>query len=76
MTKSKNLVEMLDSYEIVITFKSVLEIEDTLSKSVCKLPFQDRLLCLSHLTVGLCTVSALDNLDYEEREKRLGSSLD
>ena len=76
MTKSNLLVEMLDSYEIGITFKRVLEIEDTLAKSVCKQAFQDRLVCPSHLTVGLCTVSALDNLDYEGREKRLGPCLD
>lgn len=65
MTRSENLVEMLARFGIGITYKRVLEIEDTLAKSVCKQAFQDKLVCPSHLRLGLYTVAALDNLDYD-----------
>ena len=43
----------------------MLEIENTLAKSVCKQAFQDKLVCPSHLKLGLYTVAALDDLDYD-----------
>ena len=51
---------------IGITYKRVMEIEDTLAKSGCKQVFQDRLVCPSHLRIGLYTVSALDNVDIRK----------
>ena len=65
ITRSETLVAMLARYGIGITYKRVLRIEDTLAKSVCNQAFQDKLVCPSHLKLGLYTVAALDNLDYD-----------
>ena len=64
MQQEVKLVEILGCLGIGITYKRVFQIEDSLARSVCRQAFEDGLVCPSHLRLGLYTVAALDNLDY------------
>ena len=64
-TRSKSLVNILASFGISITYARVLELEERLAESVCKQSFQEKVVCPSRLKLGLYSVAAIDNIDYD-----------
>ena len=65
LTRSETLVTLLYKFGISISYKRVLELEDKLAKSVCKQSFHDHIVCPSHLKLGVYSLAALDNFDYD-----------
>ena len=63
-TRSKKILNSLHKLGISISYKRVIEVENSLGSSICKRFEDEGILCPSQLWKGLFTVGALDNIDH------------
>ena len=63
-TRSKKILNSLHKLGISISYKRVIEVENSLGSSICKRFEDEGIVCPSQLRKGLFTVGALDNIDH------------
>ena len=63
-TRSKKILNCLHILSISISYKRVIEVENSLGSSICKRFEDEGIVCPSQLRKGLFTVGALDNIDH------------
>ena len=63
-TKRKSLIEELNKYGLNISYKRILEIQNSIINQLCKLCDVQRSVCPPRLQENKFTVSAIDNLDH------------
>ena len=63
-TRKKSLIEKLNEYGLSISYKRILEIQNSTTNQLCKLYDVQRYACPPGLQENIFTVSAIDNLDH------------
>ena len=63
-TRKKSLIEELNKYGISISYKRILEIQNSITNQLCKLYDLQRFVCPPRLQENIFTVSAIGNLDH------------
>ena len=63
-TRKKSLIEELNEYGLSISYKRILEIQNSITNQLCKLYNVQRSVCPPRLQENIFTVSAIDNLDH------------
>jgi hypothetical protein len=74
-TRSKSIVDTLDTLGMSISYKRVMEIENLLAQNVCEQFKQNDIVCPASLRKGLITVGALDNIDHNPSSTTSSGSL-
>ena len=63
-TRSKTILNYLHKLGISMSYRHVIEVENSLASALCTKFKDDDIVCPSHLRKNLFTVGALDNIDH------------
>jgi len=74
-TRSKKLIDHLNHLGLPVSYKRVIEVEDSLAQSVCEQFQEDGVVCPKNVLSGLFTVAAIDNVDHNPSSSTSTGSL-
>ena len=63
-TRKKSFIEKVNEYWLSISYKRILEIQNSITKQLSKLYDVQRSVCPTRLQENIFTVSVIDNLDH------------
>jgi hypothetical protein len=64
ISRSKKLIDHLNCLGLSVSYKRVIQVEDSLAQSVCEQFQEDGVVCPKNMRSGLFTIAAIDNLDH------------
>lgn len=67
LTGKRSLIDELFEMGLCVSYSRVLDIERALASKVCEIYMKDDCVCPPHLTFGVFTTAAVDNIDHNPR---------
>lgn len=67
LSGKRSLVDELFEMGLCVSYSRVLDIERALASKVCEIYMNDNCVCPPHLTSGVFTTAAVDNIDHNPR---------